>query len=575
MKEVNEYRDQLANTLYKEKTIIEPNLKRLYERGKWEYRVSHIMFTPVKGKEEETLTLANAVLDSIKNGADFAEMANKYSQDKYSKDKGGDVYYITAGQLPLNLENAIYSTKEGRIYPKVVKSEFGYHIIKVTEIRERRPQIRVSHILIRPQTEEKESNKKDVEEETEKAKQTADSVYQMLKTGADFAKMAEKYSMDRGSAVNGGDIGFFARNQTVRPFDEAAFNLKKEGDISGVIQSPFGFHIIKLTGIAAYPTFEEDRDQLLKVFKARQYTEVYNNVLDSLRKKYNYSGNEKIIDKITSIIDTSKGGINLAILPDSIKAQTLFTADKKKYSVKDYIDLINSLPKEEAESIMKLPFREGVSRIAGEQLLQKSLPAFQKNDPSINKMLEDYKNGAIIFKLQQEKIWSKLKIDSASVYNYFNAHAKKYMWPDRVKFTELFTLKDSLILHYKKMISEGANFDTLCAKYTERKGYKERVGHWTLRDKNHNDLYQKAWSMKNNGEYSDIYKNFGGYSIVRLDQKDPAHIKTFEEAKAEVTADYQEYRMKELNEEYQKKLTKKYQPKIYMDQFEKIYKNNK
>lgn len=574
IKEVKEYSDQVANTVYIEKTIIEPNLKRLYERGKWEYRVSHIMFTPAKGNENETLKLANAILDSVRNGADFSEMAKKYSEDKFSKENGGDLYYITTGQLPLSIENAIYSTKEGQVYPKLVRSDFGYHIIKVTEKRERHPKIRVSHILIKPVIEEKQSTPVEMETATEKAKQLADSVYQKLKAGGDFAELAEKYSDDPGSAIKGGDIGFFSRNQTVRPFDEAAFNLKKEGDISEVIQSPFGFHIIKLTGILAYPSYDEEKDELLKVFKARQYNEVYNNILDSLRTKYNYTENKEVLNIIKSRIDSLKNRMNFAALPDSIKDKILFTEDNKNYTVGNFVSILEALPKEESEKLTKMPFQESVLKVAGEQLLLKNLPDFKKTDPAIKNMLEDYKKGAIIFKLQQEEIWNKLKMDSASVFNYFITHDKKYMWPDRVKFTELFTLSDSLIHHYENLIRNGADFDTLCANYTERKGYKEKVGHWTLRDKTHNDLYEKAWSMTRIGQFSDIYKNFGGYSIVRLDQKDPAHIKTFDEARTQVTSDYQEEQMEELEKAYQEKLSKKYKPIIYTDHFEEIYKNN-
>ncbi len=575
LKEVSEYIDQIKNKYYIEKNIIEPNLKRLYERRKVEYRVSHIMFTPKKGEEENTLKLANSVLDSIKNGADFSKMAAKYSQDKYTKSHGGDIYYVTGGNLPISLENAIYSTKIGQIYPKVVKSEYGYHILKVTEIKNRKPKIRVSHILIRPQFNEKNAAPKERQEEMEHAKQIADSVYEKLKAGEDFAKLAKKFSMDKGSAVNGGDIGFFSRNRTVRPFDEAAFNLQKEGDFSGVIQSPFGFHIIKLTGIEAYPSFNEDKDELLRVFKAKQYNEVYNKILDSLRTKYNYSENEMVVDKIQSIIDSAKGNLDLTFLPDSIKQQLLFTENNNNYSVGDYLKIMQSISKQEKESIAKLSFRQGILKIAGEHLMLMNLPDLNNNNTQFNKTLDEYKKGSIIFKLQQKEVWDKVGIDSIGLRNYYNANQIKYIWPDRVSFTELFTHSDSLILHYQKLLRKGANFDTLCVKHTERRGFKERVGHWILGDKNQNALYQKAWKMKKIGEYSEIFKNPGGYSIIRLDLKDPAHPKAFEEAKTGATSDYQEYQMKKYEEAYRKELTKRYQPKIYMDQFEKIYKNNK
>lgn len=574
LKELKSYNNQLKEKLLIDRKIIEPNLNRLYERGKLEYRVSHIMFTPEKGHEKETLKIAQEVLDSVKNGTNFAQMAEKYSQDRYSRDNGGDLYYITSGQLPLSIENAVYSTEKGEVYPKLVKSNFGYHIIKVTDKRERRFKIRASHILLHPKANENATPEEN-QAMIDSSRQLADTVLQKLKAGGDFTKLALEYSMDEGSAMRGGDIGFFSRNQTVRSFDEAAFNLKKVGDISGVVKSPFGYHIIKLTGILDYPSFKDLRDELLKQFKAKQYNEIYDNLLDSLRIKYKYEPNYHIIKKIQDIIDTAKGGIDLSKLPASFRAKTIFTAGKLKLSVNDYIDQVKSLPQKENESLAGLPIRQSVAKIAGEQLLAEEADNYKKNDPALKSMLEDYKKGAIIFKIQQEEVWNRVKIDSASVYDYFRRNEKKYMWPDRVKFTELFTLSDSLIHHYKKLLASGANFDTLCAKYTERKGYKERGGHWTLRDINHNDLYQKAWKMKRMGEYSDIYKNFGGYSIIRLDLKDPAHIKTFEEAKPEVSSDYQEKQMKKLEEAYEKKLAAKYKPIIYMDRFEKIYKKNK
>jgi len=573
LKEVSEYINQIKNKYYIEKNIIEPNLKRLYERRKVEYRVSHIMFTPKKGQEKNTLKLANSVLDSIKNGADFSKMAAKYSEDKYSKLQGGDIYYVTGGDLPLSLENAIYSTKVGQIYPKVVKSNFGYHILKVTEIKNRRYKIRVSHILVRPQTREKEAEKRD--KMMMKAKLRADSVYQKLKAGDDFAELAKKYSMDNSSAAKGGDLGFFSRNQTVQQFDEAAFKLKKIGDCSGVIKSSFGYHIIKLTGIAPYPNFDKDKEELLKIFKGKQYNDVLNNLLDSLRTKYNFIENEMVVNKIQSIIDSAKGSIDLVNLPDSIKGQILFSENNKDYTVGDYINIMQSIPKQENELLTRLSFREGVLKIAGEQLMLNEIPGINGNNIRFSQMLDEYKKGAIIFKLQQNEVWNKISIDSTGLKNYYEANQKKYIWPDRVSFTELYTHSDSLIHYYQTLLRKGANFDTLCAKHSERRDFKVRFGHWMLENKNHSALYQKAWKMKRMGEYSETFKNPGGYSIIRLDLKDPAHIKTFEEAKTEVTADYQEYLMKLLNKEYQNKLTKRYQPKIYMDQFEKIYKNNK
>ena len=562
--EIDGYKDQITNTFYIEKYLIEPTLRKLYERRKWELRGSHIMFVPRNGNDAESLKLANSVLDSLKNGAGFAEMAKKYSQDNFSKNYGGDFYYFTAGQLPKVIEDALFNTEEGKLYPQIVKSDFGYHIFKVTAKHLRKVQLRASHILIRYEI--------DGKTDTVKAKAIIDTVYQKIKAGEDFIKLVKEYSMDEGSKSQNGDLGFFSRNQMVRPFDDAVFNLQKAGDISGIVQTAFGYHIIKLTGISEFPAFEADRESLLKVLQARQYNEYYYELLDSLAEKNNYKVNKPVVEYILGIIDTAKGGFDIANLPDSVKEQTLYTLNNKQTSVKNYVDYLQQLGPEENKEITTLPFRKSMLRAAGDEIIKAEEPNLEKNDPKFREILSEYKKGVIIFKLQQQEVWNNINVDSLSVLNYFNQNAKKYMWPDRVKFTELFTLTDSLIYHYQKLIAEGENFDTLCTHYTERKGYKERGGQWALRDVNHNDLYQKAWSMKNIGGYSDIYKNFGGYSIVRLDQKDPAHIKTFEEARTEVTSDFQEYQTKKAEQAYLDKLKKKYNPKIYYDKIAKLYK---
>lgn len=93
-------------------------------------------------------------------------------------------------------------------------------------------QVRASHILIR--TAEPD------------AKVKTEAILKELRNGADFSKLAKDKSQDPGSAAKGGDLGFFARGRMIKPFEDTAFGMSKAGEISEVIESPFGFHIIRL-----------------------------------------------------------------------------------------------------------------------------------------------------------------------------------------------------------------------------------------------------------------------------------------------------------------------------------------
>lgn len=129
---------------------------------------------------------------------------------------------------------------EERAAPKEEEIEARY---RANEARFKRPEERqASHILIRVDANAPEA-------EVAAAREKAERLLAQLKAApGDFAKLAREHSQDPGSASRGGDLGYFGRGMMVRPFEEATFALK-EGEISGVVRSDFGFHIIKLTGI--------------------------------------------------------------------------------------------------------------------------------------------------------------------------------------------------------------------------------------------------------------------------------------------------------------------------------------
>jgi|YelNatPaOPRAMG01_1025707.scaffolds.fasta_scaffold00662_20 peptidyl-prolyl cis-trans isomerase SurA len=564
--EVQNYKNEIGRTYIIDKKLINPAINELYNRRKWEYRVSHIMIVPDSSGEEHAKELADKILDSLQHGANWDEMAAKYSKDRYTSNNGGDIFYVTAGQLPPSFEDAVYATEPGHIYPKVVKTRYGFHIIKVTDKRPRVPEIRASHILAAFRD---SSGKID----SAAAKAKIDSAMQELKNGVDFAKVAEKYSDDPGSKMRGGDLGFFNIRMMVKPFGEAAFNLKKVGDISGIVTTPYGYHIIKLTGIKPEAPFDEQETELKKIYKETRYPEQYAALIDSLRNAFKYHLNDSVMQKISSIGDTIKVGTDsLKFAP--IENLPLFTYENKSFLVGQFLKKMNDNAEYKNRTYSPGIVNVAEKAISGDVMMDNAVDSLEKTDPKFAQLMQNYKDGIYIFKLQEEEVWKKVNPDSTNLYNYYLQHKSQYNWPDRVEYKAIFSKKDSVINNFYSLLKQGMNFDSLAKDNPEQKENEYSNQEPQLVDVNSSDVAEKANSLQTVGSFSEPFIINGGYVIVKLLKKDSAHPKTYEEAKMEVSGQYQDMEIKKLENDYIERLKKLYKPEYYYDRLKEAFKTN-
>jgi peptidyl-prolyl cis-trans isomerase SurA len=172
--------------------------------------------------------------------------------------------------------------------------------------------VRAAHILIR-------LSQKASESEQQAAKQRIDSIYDALKAGADFATLAKKVSQDTGSGRNGGLLGWFSRNQTVKEFEEAAFALQP-GEMSKPVLSPYGWHIVLMKERKQFEPFEYHKDNILKFLEQR-------GARNSVSER-----------KIDEIVKNSNGQLTkenvISMRTDSLSAVDL----SMRYLIKEYHD---------------------------------------------------------------------------------------------------------------------------------------------------------------------------------------------------------------------------------------------
>ncbi len=568
-KEINDYKKKIGATYIKEKKLIEKGIRKLYEQGKWEYRVSHIMLRPNRGSGPTSKELAKKLIEKLKSGkATFEELAKEYSDDEYSRNEGGDIYWFAPGVVNLDFDKAITSTPVGKVYGKPVRTRYGWHVIKVTDKRKRIPEIKVRHILVRYV---RKNGKLDSAAALKKIK----DIQKQLKEGADFAKLAEKYSEDPGTAKKGGDLGYISRRMMVKPFDEAAFNLKKPGDISDIVKTRFGYHLIQLVEVPPFPSYDAVKEKLRRTYKRQRYQQEYKQFVDSLKKVHHYTPNETLVGTVIAFkSDSAKFDDNVFETPlyKAIKDSVVFTIDSKPFLADTMFKFLVNSQDFSGKLITENSYSRGREEFAAEMLFEQEAMGLENKDSVFKQLLDDYRNGIYIFKLQQEEVWDKVKIDTNEVKKYFEANRDKYKYPDRVEFYEIFTKSDSLAQKYYSEIKNGANFEELAKKVTERFGYKAKSGHFELTPVSSSVMAHHAWKLKEPGDVSEPFKTGKGWSIVKLVKKDPAHLKTYEEARQEVLSDYQEKVTKDLENAYVESLRARYHPEYYYDVLKEAFK---
>ena len=204
-----------------------------------EYRVGHIMRTldddASEADAEAALSEARGFVQELRDGADFAQMAIANSSASTALE-GGDLGWRRAGELPTLFSDAVLDMTVGDIEGPITTGA-TIHIIKLLDQRgagtERMAQTNVSHILIRPSE----------IVTTEQARVQAQSIYDRIQAGEDFAALAREYSEDPASALNGGELGWSTPDQFVPQFAEVMV-AADIGAVSAPFESEFGWHLL-------------------------------------------------------------------------------------------------------------------------------------------------------------------------------------------------------------------------------------------------------------------------------------------------------------------------------------------
>lgn len=555
--ELGEYREKLAEPKMRDTTVENQLIKEAYERMKWDIHAEHILIKVSPDAVPADTLAAYRKIEKIrekiiKGDTTFEAAARKYSDDTYSKANGGDLGYFTSMGMVYPFETAAYNTKPGEI-SKPVRTQFGYHIIKVLDRRPDVGQIEVAHIMLRT------SPKMSVGD-SEKIKAKADSIYQLAIHGQDFAELAKKYSQDQYTARHGGVLPWLTvgRMARVPEFENAAFSLKNIGDITGPIKTDYGWHIIKLEGKKPLLPFDSVKDEIAaRIAKDSRSQLAVNALIAEVKKQYDFKEYPEAKKQFTKWIDASfyKGEWSA----DKVKGHTapLFTLGGQNYTQEDFAAYVaKNQMKEKSDPGAEFAMNMLYPKYVNQEVLKFKDAHLEKEDPKFADMLAQYKDGILLFDITDQMVWTKALKDTAGLRKYYDMNKTAYLWPERAEASMYTCANKEVAKEVRKMIEKGKTNKEIMGDINGKAANSVKIDS-SKYQKNDNTLVDANWKK---GLSEDVDLN-GKVVFVNVKAILAPEPKSLDEVRGLVTTDYQNYLMqqwlKDLHAKYPVEINQK------------------
>lgn len=523
------YRMQLADKFMRNTTATEELVKEAYKRKQHVLEASHILLQwPKDATAKDSLEVfhrVTAIKKEIDEGLSFQAAALKYSDDPSVSENQGQLGWFGPFKMIYPFETAAYATPVGEV-SEPVKTRFGYHLIHVTGKREAGGRVKVAHIMLT----DKEGG--------QDAEQKIKAIAERIKQGASFSDMAKQYSEDTNTAANGGELKAFEKASLMSAkFEEAAFALSEENPISEPVKTEFGWHLIKLIFKQDLLPYSDMKDQL-----ARQVQQdVRAQMIDA-----------DIIKKIDSTIEVEENPEALAFFTDFIDEDFFTIKDKSALSEKLPEDFVVKFPKETKTyanffsylviNQVKTPRNEFVKNQWVKQLLKNYIKLEKKRyykehldeyNAEYAGIIEEYKNGLLLFDLMQQKVWEASNKDSLGLQQFYEQHAKDFKKPAQFKATIASGTDKKTLRNLRKAWSKNPEDASALRQRYRAQNLLFDQGRYSLKDK------QIPSKLKAKPGSSKIYKHNGQYVWLWIEELKPAGIPPLAEIRGEVANAYQ------------------------------------
>ena len=413
--ELEYYYAELMASYLSDKEGEERVMRTVYERGKEVLTLNHILFLlPEKSLPKDTLEIfnkANAFYRRIVAGEDFPTLGWAFAADEnanayYEED------YIIPLQAPKAVEDVAYTLSEGEISAPI-RSPYGFHVIQLRRKIANPGSVQVAHILIQ--------SPEYAPEDDETLLKRANEVYAKIKAGEDFGELANTYSTDENTRAFGGVLPYFGVGNMVSPFEQSAFSLENIGDVSGPVQTRYGYHLIKLLDRKGYPSFDEMAPSIYTAMKegtgewSRELSKSFD---EQLKEELNFTFYQEAYNELLNLCDdyfpTDTGFYNLA----STMSKPIMRMNERNFPQDEFAEYIR------IDYLRKHPLTDSPMPMSNQTYSKDYLNEMflffvreiathlgkidlEERNPEFRKMLNEYYEGILLFEISSNRVWNQ------------------------------------------------------------------------------------------------------------------------------------------------------------------------
>jgi peptidyl-prolyl cis-trans isomerase SurA len=565
------YRDQLAKPYFTDEATIDRLVKEAYDRSLYDIRAAHI-FVRLKpdALPEDTVKAFEKIMKvraRLNAGEDFGKVAMEDSEDPSARDRAaspqqpamkgnhGDLGYFTVFDMVYAFETGAYTTEVGK-FSHPVRTEYGYHIIKVNGKYPAMRKVTVAHLYL-------SIPKGATEADSARIHHKIDSVYQLLRNGGNWDELVKQYSDDKGSSPKGGVLPKFGVNRMVPEFIDAIYKMKQPGDYSEPILTSYGWHIVKLVEKDEPKPFDEEKNDLKqKVNKDGRSQLSRDVVLARIKTEYGFTEYPEALAEIYPIVTDSIFFGKWDAKPYMEMNKLLFKIGNMTFRQKDLVNFIATKQKKRDKEDLRVAVDKLYAEYVTESLIKWENAHLERKYPEFKALVGEYRDGILLFDLTDKKVWSKAVKDTLGLKQFYEKNRNNYMWDTRLDATIYKVTDPAAVSKVKNFIKSGLAGDAILKEINKDTARVLTIENGKFSRKDNKYIDQIKWEP---GMSQDIKE---GKETVFVNVKAvlKPEVKQLSEARGLITADYQNY----LEKEWIRELRTKYPVVVNQEIFAKI-----